>query len=644
MLAFQSEAVNLAEDKRDTRLATGYESLRRREYELITMLLDILPKVENLGEERIGQVRDALFHADHPFLMVFVGPFSSGKSSIINALLGKDDLLRVGPVPTTDRISILRYGDDPQRMDSGGEVDTVFHPSKLLKQVSFVDTPGLESVFQKHEETTRRFLHRSDVVLLVMLATQAMTAANLDYIRTVREFGKKVIILINQADLLTAGEQAQVRDYVLEQGRDLLGAQPEVWMVSARKASAAWEKGSGKTTGENGNETVVEPDRDAELWQESGLHLLETYVNTQISDADRMRQKLQTPLQILQNVNQVALEAVKANQSVLDQYQSIADNVEQQLASYKREQDKIVREMTELIRSKFEATSERGGNAIMDIFQLSRALPSVSRGFTELIGIARLFRRADQPYSQTRLAFEKHRVFEPVRELPELVADLGPRLEGKDMQDADDLVKYAHREINALPTEIRGKVIGKIQTPVQYDRSQLQDVRSALEEVEEAALVDETQRLDQSLRNTLYALAIWEFLIVISLVALIIGGAITLDTVESIGFLIFMLALGLGGLLLMPLMGRGLKAAHANRMDTLSTKYVNTLTSATDKQVQYGMRMRREVVAPLIRLVEAQTSIQTDQLNRLQAAQQEMISIEAELAKLGKRSLLGLRG
>ncbi len=632
----------MSEGNKDTRLATSYESLRRREYELITTLLDILPKVENLGEERIGQVRDALFHADNPFLMVFVGPFSSGKSSIINALMGRDDLLRVGPIPTTDRISILRYGDEPHAMSSGGEVDTVFHPTELLKRVSFVDTPGLESIFQKHEETTRRFLHRSDVVLLVMLATQAMTAANLDYIRKMREYGKKIIILINQSDLLTAEEQAQVRDYVLDQGRELLGAQPEVWMVSARKGLAAWEKAASEPS-ENGDESgTIKPDET--LWKESGLHRLEAYVETQITDVDRLRQKLQTPLQILQNVNQVALDAVKSNQAVLDQYQSIADNVEQQLASYKREQDKIVREMAEQVRAKFDATTDRGGDAIMDIFQLSRALPSVSRGFTELIGIARLFRRRDQPYSQTRLAFEKHKVFEPMRELPDVVADLGPRLEGKDMQDVDDLVKYAHKEINALPAEIRDKVIGTVQTPIKYDRGQLQEVRSALEEIESEALTDETERLDQSLRNTLYALAIWEFLIIVSLVALIVGGAITFDTVESIGFLIVMLALGIGGLLLMPLMGRGLKAAHASRVQKLSAKYVETMTSSADKQVEYGMRMRREVVAPLTRLVEAQTQIQTDQLGKLQAAQSEMVSIEAELAKLGKRRLLGLGG
>ncbi|MCA9914614.1 MAG: dynamin family protein, partial [Anaerolineae bacterium] len=140
----------MAEAIAETKLVQEYESIRRREYELITDLLTVLPRIDHVGEQRIAQVRDAMFHADHPFLMVLVGPFSSGKSSLINALLGAPDFLEIGPVPTTDRISILRYGDEPQNMTTPGEVDTVFYPASLLRKVSLVDTPGLESVFKEH--------------------------------------------------------------------------------------------------------------------------------------------------------------------------------------------------------------------------------------------------------------------------------------------------------------------------------------------------------------------------------------------------------------------------------------------------------------------------------------------------------------
>jgi GTPase Era involved in 16S rRNA processing len=623
----EAQETQEVDERPETRLVNAYEQIRRRQYELITDLLELLPKIDTLGEDRVAQVRDALFHADHPFLMVFIGPFGSGKSMLINALLGESDLLPVGPVPTTDRISILRWGEDIQRMESGGEVDTVFYPSPLLKKVSFVDTPGLESVFQKHEEITRRFLHRSDVVMLVMLSTQAMTQRNVEYLQKLREYGKKVIILVNQADLLTAEEAETVRQYVTEQSQDRLKIKPEVWLVSAKTALTAGE-------GEERNE---------ELWQESGLHQIITYVDEQLSDVERLRQKLQTPLQIIQNTHGVALEAVKANQAVLDQYQGITDNVQQQLEAYKREQDRIVREVNEAISAKFGAAAQRGGMAIRDIFQFSRGIGSVRRGLVDLIGLSRLFRRGE-PESRTRLAFERHNVYEPIGQLPEIVDKLGPRLEGKDLQDIDDLVKYAQKEINALPPTIRGKIIGDIQPPARYDRGALQEVRPELEAIEAEARQIEVDRLDQNLRNVMFSLAVWELLVILSLVLIVLGGTLDFSEPTSFGVLVLILAFGMLGLLALPVVGRVLQSGHINRMLKLQNRYIQELTKAADKQIENGMILRRNVVSPLTRLVETQTQIQTEQMNKLQAVEQEMVAIEGELAKLGKKNWFGLRG
>jgi GTP-binding protein EngB required for normal cell division len=393
------------ESRTNWRLSTGDPSSG---HELIT-ICSRSPRIDNLDEERVAQVRDALFHADHPFLMVFVGPFSSGKSSIINALLGRGDVLRVGPVPTTDRISILRWGEEAQRMDSGGEANTVFYPSLLLKKVSFVDTPGLESVFKAHEEVTRKFLHRSDVVLMVMLATQAMTASNLEYLQALKQYGKKVIILVNQVDLLTPEEVETVCNYILEQSEARLGVRPEVWPVSARLGLGANHDGQ----------------RGEAEWRASGLYKIEEYVDRQLNDADRLRQKLQTPLQITQNVHQTAMSAVKANQAALDHYQSIAENIDQQLAACKREQEKTVREVNAEIGEKFGEAAMRGSEAIRDLFRFSQALKSAGRGTMELLGVARLLRRARRP-AYIRAAFERRKAFEPNGELPSVADKLGP--------------------------------------------------------------------------------------------------------------------------------------------------------------------------------------------------------------------------
>jgi small GTP-binding protein len=621
----------LIADTLETKLATDYEAIRRREYELITSLLDVLPKIDTLSEDRVVQVRDALFHADHPFLMVFVGPFNAGKSSLINALLGKADLLPIGPVPTTDRISILRWGDEAQRMNSAGEVDTVFYPSPLLKKVSFVDTPGLESVFQKHEEITRKFLHRSDVVLLVMLATQVMTARNLQYMQMLKEYGKKIILVINQIDLLTPEEVNTVRDYVLEQSQDKLGFKPEVWLVSARQGTAARQSDPPDTT----------------LWEASGLGKIEAYVDEQLSDVERLRQKLQTPLQITQNVSRVALEAVKANQAVLDQYQSIAENVEQQLAGFKREQDKTVRDIIGEVSDKFGAASMQGSEAIREIFQFSQALRSVGRGVAELPFLSVVFRRM-KPQSYVRAAFDRHQAFEPIQELPAVVDKLGPRLEGRDIQDVDAMVQYARHEIDGLPPNIRSKVIGSVQAPMKYDRTALQEVRPPLEEIESEARELETDTLERTVRNAALYLAVWEILVIVLAIAVLnVWSPMVRDQPglpNTLVMLVLLFALGLLGLAIMPLVGRVVETAHTNRLLKLQARYIEALSKAADKQVEYGMQLRRDAVSPLTRLVEAQTQIQREQLSKLQAAQQEMVQIEADLAKLGKKAFLGLRG
>ncbi|MCU0496266.1 MAG: dynamin family protein [Anaerolineae bacterium] len=604
-------------------IRNDYEAIRRRQYTLISDLIEVLPRINNLHEDSASQARDALFHADHPFMMVFVGAFSSGKSSLINALIGSDELLAVGPVPTTDRINILRWGDTPLRLESGGDVDTVFHPSNMLKKVSFVDTPGLESVFQRHEKVTRNFLHRSDVVLLVMLATQAMTSRNVESLQKLREYGKKVIIIINQKDLISPEEAETVKNYVQDQSLDRLGYKPQIWLVSSKQGLAAYKDGG----------------RDEALWRESGMYQIEEYVDKQLSDLEVVRQKLQTPLQIAQNVTTGALRTVRSNQSVLDQYQSIQENLNQQLAAHKREQDKNVREITNEISDKFGQITMRGSEAIRDIFQISQAMTSVGRGFAELTGLARLLRRGQAP-SYVRLAFERRKVFEPVDQLSQVSDRLGPRLEGRDLQDIDDLVKYGQKEINALPSTMREKVIGNIQAPLQYDRRALQEIRPELEVIETEARVVETDTITQTVRNALMYLALWELILLIVLFVTLISGILS-DRPEALMIMLFILiGLAMGGLLILPLAGRILENQYTTRLLKLQTRYLENLAKAADRQVEYGMKLRRDVVAPLTRLIEAQTQIHTEQLNRLQLADQEMTKIEAELNRLGRRSFL----
>lgn len=62
--------------------------------------------------EEMSLLTDAIKQLDELFLVVVVGEFNSGKSSIINALLG-NKYLAEGILPTTNEISVLKFRSAP---------------------------------------------------------------------------------------------------------------------------------------------------------------------------------------------------------------------------------------------------------------------------------------------------------------------------------------------------------------------------------------------------------------------------------------------------------------------------------------------------------------------------------------------------
>ena len=604
------------------KLLTRYEALRREEYEQIGALLDVLAQVDGLPEASMEQARDALFHANYPFMMAFVGPFGSGKSSLINALIG-EEILDVGPIPTTDHIVIVRHGADVERTRSG-EIETIFHPSPLLENLSLVDTPGLESVFRTHEELTRRFLHRADVVLLVMIATQVLTATNLEYLQRLTAYGKRVMVVVNQVDLLSEEERAQVREFVREQCRLQMGFEPRVWLASSKLALEAQR----------------EHPRDEILWDESGLADIEEFIRERLSDLERHRQKLQTPLQICQNVTKEALALVQEQQSALDEHRKTVDNIEAQIEQGRREQQRAVEEALEQIGATWDEVAERGSAAIGDLFQFSRGFGLFFAGLGELSGLGRLVRRFRR---QTRAeqAFEAHKVNETLKRVPQLTERLGPRLEGRDLQDIDDLVDYTRRAAEGLPPRLADKLIGTIQTPMHYDRGFLRSVGADLDALVRRAERFETDRLDRTLRNTLIILALWEIIVIVLVVATLAGALFNVATADA-GAVALVFAIGIGGALLglglVPLRGWLLRRQYERRIRHLRDEYVEKLRRAADEAVAHGVQLRRDAVAPFTRLITSQTeqleALRTDLL----AQQQAFIRLQSALAALTPRA------
>src|SRR5438046_10057237 len=123
-------------------LTERQEALLEQERRVLEELRDALSRFG--ADVAPGDTRtfdETLAHLDELFLLVIAGEFNSGKSSFINALLG-DKVVAEGVTPTTDRITLLRYGAEPSELPIGEVwIDTAL-PADVLPRMRLAYTPG----------------------------------------------------------------------------------------------------------------------------------------------------------------------------------------------------------------------------------------------------------------------------------------------------------------------------------------------------------------------------------------------------------------------------------------------------------------------------------------------------------------------
>jgi small GTP-binding protein len=139
--------------------------------------------------EAVGAMLDKLEHG-HLHLAVF-GRVSTGKSSLLNALIG-EDRFAVSPLHGETRHSAMQAWKE---IEAGG--------------VYLIDTPGLdEAGGEEREALAKEVAGRSDLVIFVV--DSDITETELESLRTLLGRGRPVIVVLNKKDLFTAAEQAQL--------------------------------------------------------------------------------------------------------------------------------------------------------------------------------------------------------------------------------------------------------------------------------------------------------------------------------------------------------------------------------------------------------------------------------------------------
>ena len=125
--------------------------LLKEERRIMNDLQMALVKFDGESEDK-ESLQNSIQQLDELFLMVVVGEFNSGKSAIINALLGQR-VLEEGVLPTTTQIHQIRYGKTPEKSVLGDGQAVFTYPVEFLSEMTIVDTPGTNTVIRKHENS-----------------------------------------------------------------------------------------------------------------------------------------------------------------------------------------------------------------------------------------------------------------------------------------------------------------------------------------------------------------------------------------------------------------------------------------------------------------------------------------------------------
>lgn len=179
--------------------------------------------------------------AEEPMKVAITGQFSSGKSTFLNALLAKN-ILPTGITPVTSKVNYIRYGQEfkikVRYLDGRDEYHdisnishftdqrefvediaylTLYAPLDILKDVVFVDTPGLNSQAHSDTETTSRVLKEVDGIIWLTLIDNAGKQSELEVLENyLGEYQNKSLCVLNQKDKFTPQQIEQTTEYIKE--------------------------------------------------------------------------------------------------------------------------------------------------------------------------------------------------------------------------------------------------------------------------------------------------------------------------------------------------------------------------------------------------------------------------------------------
>ena len=172
-------------------------------------------------------------------IIPLVGEFSSGKTSLINALIGKK-ILPVDITPTTFVVNEVRFSSEADKIEitskdgakkiyaelfdlstinySNASIVKVYVSNNTVPgNIVLVDLPGLSSEISRHDEVTLEYLPKAHCIFIIVDVNQgALTKSLLDFLHRAKIIDLPLYLVLTKSDLKSSVEIANIIDYFIK--------------------------------------------------------------------------------------------------------------------------------------------------------------------------------------------------------------------------------------------------------------------------------------------------------------------------------------------------------------------------------------------------------------------------------------------
>lgn len=206
-----------------------------------------------------------------PVCILVCGEFKRGKSTFVNALIGRN-LCATDTDICTSVVSVIKYSstetimryygdfanpksqkislDELERYTVGTaeEIDNTIYveiglPLQILKDgLTIIDTPGVGGLDPRHASLTNFFIPKADIALFMTDVNEPMTTTELGYFKTkVLPYAKQTALIVNKSDLKDAESVEDFRQDTISKVASFAQISKEdVHAISVSSASEAY--------------------------------------------------------------------------------------------------------------------------------------------------------------------------------------------------------------------------------------------------------------------------------------------------------------------------------------------------------------------------------------------------------------------